>query len=102
MTDGIAGSHRSAAVPRITLVVLAQGEALAAEAPNAAPALTLAGQRWVVTEFADGASRPAYACVSYSWGRQRVRHPFAPEQLASARALPVVETAIRAWRPTAV
>jgi hypothetical protein len=42
---------------------------------------------------------PKYTCISYSWGKQRVPHPFAPEHLVSARALPVLEATIRARAP---
>lgn len=69
-----------------------------------APSITLAGTRWMMTDDMPirGDRTIDYVCVSYAWGGGRIANPLIPGHEMSDRAIPVIETAIRAVRPTAI
>jgi len=81
------------------LLVPAQDNVL----PNAST-IELEGTLWTTTDYSpllDDAV-PEYTCISYSWGPDRTPNPIIPDQWMSDRVIPVIETAIRALRPTAI
>jgi hypothetical protein len=50
----------------------------------------------LVAQPAGGDAQLPYTCVSFAWGNDRVPHPLMPSVAISARALPVLDTAIQA------
>jgi hypothetical protein len=66
--------------------------------------IELAGALWTTTDdspLIDGVVSD-YTCISYSWGSGRIPNPIVPDQWMSDRVIPVIETAIRALRPTSI
>jgi hypothetical protein len=88
--------------PDIALMVRAEAEGSAALRAAETPGLTIAGRRWVVLQQSEDSPVPEYCCVSYSWATSRAPHPLAPDTLVSARAMPVLETALSACDASAI
>ena len=61
--------------------------------------------KWIVTAYPGippAARVPEYTCISYSWGHRRTPNPLADGLTMSGRAIPAVETVIKALRPQAI
>lgn len=73
--------------------------------PAAAPFICLCGRRWVLRQYhetLEPADIPSYICISYSWGKGRTKNIFEDGQEMSDRTLPVIESAIKASRASAI
>jgi hypothetical protein len=74
-------------------------------APSNARTIEFSGIRWTLTDYMrmpTDAEAPDYTCISYSWGSGRTVNPFEPEQSISDRAIPAIESTIRALQPAAI
>lgn len=56
------------------------------------------GQQWAISEYPELADSPPFTCISYAWGKQRMKSPLNPEQEMSSRTIRVLEVAINASR----
>lgn len=78
---------------------------LRSTAPQASPSIILGGKQWTVVDQNDVRSpteAPAYVCVSYVWGADRVPNPFDADRPMSSRAIPALEVTIAALDPDAI
>lgn len=73
--------------------------------PTDAPFIWLCGRRWVLRQYPETLEPtdiPSYICISYSWGKGRIKNVFEDEQEMSDRTIPVIESAIKASRASAI
>ncbi|WP_299938252.1 HET domain-containing protein [uncultured Pelagimonas sp.] len=56
--------------------------------------LEISGQKWAISEYSELADAPAYTCISYAWGKEKIENPLCVEQPMSARVIRAIETAI--------
>jgi hypothetical protein len=74
-------------------------------APSDAPFVFLCGRRWVLRQYPETLEKtdiPSYICISYSWGEGRTKNIFEDGQEMSDRTIPVIESALKASRSSAI
>ncbi len=64
--------------------------------PPDIPSVELCGKRWVLTEWMPISEAPPYTCISYSWGKARIKNMFEAGQFMSDRTIPAIEATIKA------